>query len=53
MKTNNLFYKHLIVAVLSILAVYLFTMGEFIVSSALFCTAFIVSNLVYPDSLRT
>lgn len=53
MKTNNNLYKQLIVMLLSGVGVYLFTTGEFIISSVLLCGAFVVTNLVSSGSLRT
>lgn len=53
MKISLHFFKQLMIAVLSLSGVYVATLGEFIVSSALLCTAFIVSNLDFSDSFRT
>lgn len=53
MKTSHNFTKQLIIIALSLLGAYVFMVGEFIVSSALFCSAFIVSNLSFNDTLRT
>ena len=53
MKISKHFFRLFIIAMLSLLGIYLFTNGEFIISSALFCTTFILSNLDFSDSLRT
>jgi len=53
MKISHLFIKQLIIIFLSLLGVYVSWAGEFIISSALFCSAFIVSNLDFSDTLRT
>lgn len=49
MKTSKHFFRRLIVVTLSLLGLYLFSNGEFIISSALFCTTFILSNLDFTD----
>jgi hypothetical protein len=53
MKISKHFVRQFIVATLSLLGIYVFTFGEFIISSTLFCTTFILSNLDFSDSLRT
>ncbi|PPD40609.1 MAG: hypothetical protein CTY17_05815 [Methylomonas sp.] len=53
MKINAHFFKQLIVVVLSLTGIYVVTLGDFILSSALLCTAFIVSNLGFSNSLRS
>jgi len=53
MKTNQPYTKQFIIIVLSLLGAYGSMAGEFIISSALFCSAFIVSNLDFNDTLST
>jgi hypothetical protein len=53
MKISQFFIKQVVIVVLSLLGIYVSFSGEFIISSALFCSAFIVSNLDFSDKLST
>lgn len=51
-KSNNLF-RRIVTGLFFSTGVYVFMSGEFILSSSLFCMAFISSNLDFKDSFRS
>ncbi len=47
------FKKQIIVMALMLLGLYVSAIGEFIIASAILCSAFIVSNLDFKDKFQS